>query len=68
MYVTEAVFENRQTSTLIHLPTVRLHNVLSGPIEIGRFNTHVHITFTFVQHIIVNGGNVSKRGWIHQIF
>ena len=39
-YGTEAVSENRQTSTLIHLPTVCRHNVLSAPIERGRFNSH----------------------------
>ena len=61
MYGTEAVFENRQTLTRIHLPTVRRHNVLSVPIERGSLNAHAHINFTCIQHRRVNGKTCQKR-------
>ena len=65
-YRTEAVFETKQTSTRIYLPTVHRHNVLSAPIKRECFNAHTHITFTCIQHIRVNAKNALKGGWSHQ--
>ena len=59
-YEAEAVFEIRKTSSWINLPTVCWHKVLSAPIERGCYNAHTHITFTCIQHIIVNGKTCQK--------